>query len=87
MAEVEGTNHNLDDPINISHDSLHDGPTNINDMTDKRITPLEDPQDVGERIQWASDHIDQISNEGTEYSSETAATDDNSTYIPSDDSD
>ena len=87
MAEVEGTKHNLDDPISISHELLHDEPTDINRIIDKRVTFQEDPQDVDERVHLAIDHLDQSSSDDTEYSSSITETDDDSTYIPSDDSD
>ena len=48
--------------------------------------PQDEPQDINVYIQLAANHLEQMSEDNTEYSSETTDTDDDSTYVPSDDS-
>ena len=87
LAEIEGTNHNLKSPIDISYEFAHGDQTNRKDIIDKRVTFAEDPQDIDERIDLAINHLNQSDSNDTEHSSDTTATDDDdSTYVSSDQS-
>ena len=77
----------MESPIEISYESIHNDQTNINVIVDKRVTFVEDAQDIDERVDLAIDHLNQSDSDDEEYSSGTTATDDdNSTYIPSNNS-
>ena len=48
--------------------------------------PQDEPQDINDHAQLTANHLEQMSEDDTEYSSETTDTDDNSKYVPSNDS-